>query len=112
MPAQISILDLLHTIPLYQEILDNALHDSCIPIEINITKFHNLVDHLFESCALSFKTSDILAIEPNHILPLHIAIMVFNIVVISVMIGNGLALDPCTCKFIKQVGYIEVDILN
>ena len=36
-PAQISILDLLWTSPLYQEILDNTLHESRIPSDINST---------------------------------------------------------------------------
>lgn len=60
--AQISILDLLRTRPLYQEILDSTLCESCIPSNINTTDFCNLVSHLSASCSLSFKTTDIPAV--------------------------------------------------
>ena len=39
MLAQISIFDLLHTSPIYKEILDSVLHDSRVPTYINATKF-------------------------------------------------------------------------
>lgn len=76
MPTQISILDLLLTIPLYREILNNTLHESHFPSDINAIEFRNLVGHLFISCALSFKPSGVPEIGPDHILPLYIAIMV------------------------------------
>ena len=38
--------------------------------------------------------------------------MVSNFEVKQVMIDNGSALNICTLKFIKQAGYIEVDILH
>lgn len=68
--AQISILDLLQTSPLYQEVLNNTLHESRVPSNINATEFCNLVGHLSASCALSFKTTDIPVFELDHILPL------------------------------------------
>jgi len=55
MPAQISILDLLRTSPVYKDILDSALIESSVPSNINATDFRNLVGHLSSSCALSFK---------------------------------------------------------
>lgn len=93
MPTKISILDLLCTSPLYKEILDSVLHESRIPTDINAIEFRNLVGHLSTSCALSFKTSNILFIELGHILPLSIAIMVSNFEDKSVMIDNDLALN-------------------
>ena len=67
MLAQISILDLLHTTPIYKEILDSVLHESHVPTDINAIKFHNLVGHLSTPCALSFKTTDISEVEPDQI---------------------------------------------
>ena len=104
MSAQISILDLLCTSPIYREILDSALHESHVPIDINATEFRNLVGHLSTPCALSFKTSDIPKVEPDHTLPLRITIMVSNFSIKRVMIDNGSALNICTLKFIKQAG--------
>ena len=112
MPTQISILDLLRTSPLYQEILDSTLRESRIPSDINATEFHNLVGYLSASCALSFKTTNILVVEPDQTLPLRIAVMVSNFVVKRLMIDNGSGLNSCTRKFIKQVGYTEADIIN
>lgn len=112
MPAQISILDILHTSPLYQEILDSSLHDSHVLTDIKTTKFHNLVGHLFTSCALSLKTLDIPIVDLDHILPLCIVVMVSNFVFKRVMIDNGSALNLCTLKFIKHVRYNEANILN
>ena len=112
MSAQISILDLLHTSPVYREILDSALHESHVPTDINATEFRNLVGHLSTPCALSFKTTDIPEVEPDHTLPLRIAIMVSQFAVKRVMVDNGSALNICTLKFIKQAGYTEVDIIN
>lgn len=51
-------------------------------------------------------------VEPDHILPLRIAIMVSNFAVKRVMIDNGSALNICTLKFIKQAGYTEADIIS
>ena len=73
MSAQISILDLLRTSPVYREILDSVLHEFRVPTDINATKFRNLVGNLSTPCALSFKTTDIPKVEPDHTLPLHIA---------------------------------------
>lgn len=58
-PAQISILDLLHTRPLHQEILNNTLHKYYIPIDINAIEFKNLVGNLSTPSVLSFKPYDI-----------------------------------------------------
>ncbi len=112
MLAQISILDLLFTSPMYKNILDSALIESRVPLDINTTNFCNLIGHLFSSCALSFKPTDIPVVEPDHTLPLRIAIMVSNFVVKRVMIDNGSALNICTLKFIKQAGYTEADIIS
>lgn len=112
MLAEISILDLLCTRPLYQEILDSALHESHILTDINTIDFYNLLGNLYTSCSLSLKTSNMLSIKPDHILLLHIVVMVSNFMVKLVMIDNRLALNLCTLKFIKQVGYIKVDIRN
>ena len=102
MPTQISILDLLRKIPHYQEILDDTLHETRVPSDINATEFRNLVGHVLALCALSFKSTDIPAVEPDHILPLHIVVMVSYFVVKCVMIDNGSALNLCTLKFIQQ----------
>lgn len=99
--SQISILDLLHTSPIYKEILDKALQESRVPIDINATNFKNLVGHLDASSVVSFRNSDIPAIESDHILPLHIIFMVSNFVVKHVMIDNGSTLNLCTLKLIK-----------
>ena len=112
MPAQNSILDLLCTSPVYKDILDSALIESRVPSDINATNFCNLVGHLSSSCALSFKPTNIPMVEPDHTLPLHIAIMISNFVVKRVMIDNGSALNICTLKFIKQARYTEADIIN
>lgn len=112
MPTQISILDLLHSSPLYKDILDSSLIESHIPIDINAIDFRNLIGNLSSSCALSFKTIDIPFVEPNHTLPLCIAIMVSTFTIKKVMIGNGSSLNICTLKFIKQVGYTEADVIN
>jgi len=101
MPIQISILDLLQTSPLYQEILDSTLRESHVPSDINATEFHNLVGPILASCALSFKTTDIPAVEPDHILSLCIAVMVLDFAVKRVMINNGSSLNLCTLKFIQ-----------
>ena len=101
MSAQISILDLLRTSPLYKEILDSDLHESHIPTNVNATKFQNLVGHLSASYTLPFKTSDIPTIKADHILLLQIAMTVSKFVVKWVMIDNGSALNICTLKFIK-----------
>ena len=112
MSTQISILDLLHTSPIYREILDSVLHESCVPIDMNAIEFCNLVGHLLTSCALSFKTTNIPEVELDHTLPLYIIIMVSNFVVKRVMIDNGSALNICTLKFIKQAGYTGANIIN
>ena len=112
MPAQISILDLLRTSPVYKDILDQALIESRVPSDINATDFRNLVGHLSSSCALSFKPTDMPVVEPDHTLPLRIAIMVANFAVKRVMIDNGSALNICTLKFIKQAGYTEADFIS
>ena len=112
MPIQISILDLLHTSPMYKEILDSSLHESHVPIDINAIEFCNLVGHLFTLCALSFKTTDIPEVEPNHTLPLCITIMVSYFSIKRVMIDNGSALNIYTLKFIKQASYTEANIIN
>ena len=112
MLAQISILDLLCTSPIYKEILDSVLHESCVPTNINAIEFQNLVGHFSASCALSFKNSDIAKVEPDHTLALYIAIMVSNFTFKWVMIDNGSALNICTLKFIKQAGYTKDNIIN
>ena len=104
MPTQISILDLLCTSPIYKEILDSVLHESHVPIDTNAIEFRNLVGHISTPCALFFKTTDILEVEPDHTLPLHIAIMVSNFFIKRVMIDNESSLNIFTLKFIKQVG--------
>jgi len=101
MLAHISILDLLHISQIYQEILDSTLHEPHIPIDTNATKFYKMVGHLSTSYALSFKNLNIRTIDPDHILPFQIIVMVSNFVVKWVMIDNGSDLNLCTLKFIK-----------
>ena len=88
------------------------LHESHVPIDINTTKFHNIVGNLSTLCALSFKTTNIPEVDPNHTLPLRIAIMVSNFFLKRVMIDNGSTLNICTLKFIKQLGYTKANIIN
>ena len=76
MSAQISILDLLRTSLVYREILDSVLHESYVPTDINAIEFCNLVGYLSTPCALSFKTTNIPEVDPDHTLPLCITIMV------------------------------------
>ena len=110
MPAQISILDLLRTSPIHQEILDKALKEGHVPIDINTTQFETLVGHLSAACALSFKESDIPDVAPDHTLPLRIAVMVRDFAIKRVLVDNGSALNLCTLKFIKKIRFTEADI--
>ncbi|WP_044908681.1 retropepsin-like aspartic protease, partial [[Clostridium] innocuum] len=110
MPAQISILDLLRTSPIHQEILDKALKEGHVPTDINTTQFETLVGHLSAACALSFKESDIPDVAPDHTLPLRIAVMVRDFAIKRVLVDNGSALNLCTLKFIKKIGFTEADI--
>ena len=112
MSTQISILNILRTSPSYKEILDSDLQESHVPTNINATKFINLVGHISTSCVLSFKPFDVPKIEPDHILPLYIYVMVSNSSIKRVMIDHGSALNPCTLRLFKQEGYTEEDIIN
>ena len=94
MSAQISILELLCTSHAYREIFDSALHESHVPIDFNTTEFQNLVGCLSTPCALSFKTTNIPKVEPNHTLPLYIAIMVSNFCIMALKSPSMLTLNP------------------
>jgi len=45
-PAQITILELLHTSLLHKEILDKALMETQVPTDINVEQFQAMVAHL------------------------------------------------------------------
>lgn len=67
---QISILGLLKSSPIYQEILTKALKDAYVPNDIDPTQFQALVGHLSSTYQLIFSQNDMPIINSNHNRPI------------------------------------------
>lgn len=110
--SYISILDLLKSSPIHQEILTKALHDTHVPTDIDPTQFQALVGHLSTTYQLGFSQNNMPYIESNHNRPLHLEVLVNHHKLKRVLGDNGSSLNLFTLKFIKQVGYNHVDLNN
>lgn len=76
--TQISILELLKTSPVYKEIIEQVLLESCVLDNINIAQFQSLICNLFVQHHLVFTSKDAPFDDPSHNKPFHIEAIVQN----------------------------------
>lgn len=106
-PAQISILELLKLSPTHKEILEKALVETNVPLNLEVDKFQNMVGHLFYPHCLSFPKQDDMSLNHPQNLPLHIEVLIQKHRVKRVLIDGGAGLNICTLNLVKALGFYE-----
>ena len=101
----ISILDLLHASPQHQKILDQALKESVVPDNIDVSQFQAVVGNLSASQHITFSPWDIPKEKPNHNDPLYLKVFIHKYKVRCVLIDGGVGLNICTLNIVKGLGY-------
>lgn len=71
-PTLISILEILCISPSHKAILDKALKETYVPIDLNVDKFQAMVGYLSTPHCLTFIEADDVSICQPHNVPLHI----------------------------------------
>lgn len=109
-PAQISILELLKMSPMHRAVLDKALIESTVPIDIDVDQFQARIGHLVVSQNVAFSDNDISPDKLPHNDPLHLEVFVNNCKIRRVLIDGGVGLNICTLRVVIGLGYTENDI--
>jgi len=103
-PAQISILELLHTSPLHKEVLDKALMETQVPTNLNFDQFQAMVGHIASPHHLTFSEKDLPTSDNLHNDALHIEVRIHKHIIKRVLIDGGSSLNLCTLKLLKHLG--------
>jgi len=106
-PAHISMLELLRLSPSHKSILDKALAEASIPMNITEEQFQTMVGHITSPHSLSFTEKDDMSITQPHNTSLHIEAFIHKHKIKRVLINGGVGLNICTLKLILTLGFLE-----
>lgn len=107
MPAQISMLDLLHISPTHKAILDKVLQDSSISTNIDVNQFEAIFRYLASPHHITFLDQDYSSPKPSHNETLHIKVFIWKHKVRRVLVDGGAGLNICSLKLVKALGFFD-----
>lgn len=86
---------MLHISPTHKEVLDKALKESIVPIDINVDQFQAMIENISSSHPVTIIENDVIHNKLDHNYPLCLDIFLHNTKIRRVLIDGGAGLNIC-----------------